>query len=93
MKSFLEAELDFDIVAHLGFVKNIDLAQKGIYSIQISLSYGNELQKNNSHNNKKNQKASEGIRISPIGLFSSPTSVDSYVDSQMVKKNIIDDLK
>ena len=79
MKSCLEAELDLDIVTHLGYVKNIDLAQKGIYSIQISLFYGNEISKHVSKNYK-----SEGVRIAPIGLFSAPTSLDSYVDRQKV---------
>ena len=34
------ANLDFDIVAHLGYVKNVDLLTKGIYMVQIKLYYG-----------------------------------------------------
>lgn len=86
MKSSLDAELEFDIVAHLGYVKNIDLAQKGVYSIQMSLYYGNNFDKPGSRNNKSQDKA---VKIAPIGLFSSPTSLDSYVASQKVKLKLI----
>ena len=34
------ANLDFDFVAHLGYVKNVDLLTKGIYMVQIKLFYG-----------------------------------------------------
>lgn len=36
----IRADLDFDIVAHLGYVKNVDLLTKGIYMVQIKLFYG-----------------------------------------------------
>ena len=36
----VRADLDFDIVAHLGYVKNVDLLTKGIYMMQIQLFYG-----------------------------------------------------
>lgn len=34
------ADLDFDIVVHLGFLRNIDLLSKGVYAVQIKLYYG-----------------------------------------------------
>jgi hypothetical protein len=36
----MRADLDFDVVAQLGYVQNIDTYQKGLYKIQISLYYG-----------------------------------------------------
>eukprot|EP01038_Epipyxis_sp_PR26KG_P010970 gene10970-14734_t len=56
------ADLDFDVVAHLGYVRNIDLLQKGLYIIQVTLHYGKE-----------------GTRIAPVGLFSAPSTLQSYV--------------
>lgn len=36
----ITSSLDFDVSVHFGFLKNLDLLQKGVYSIRASLSYG-----------------------------------------------------
>lgn len=64
----MKADLDFDIVAHLGFVRNVDLLNKGIYVVQIRLYY-----------------EVEGKLVAPVGMFSSPSSVGSEVQSQEVR--------
>jgi pimeloyl-ACP methyl ester carboxylesterase len=38
----MEAEIDFEIVCHLGFVKNLDIASCGYYFVDVSLSHGDE---------------------------------------------------
>ena len=34
------ADVDFDIVLHLGYVRNLDMSEKGLYILQISLLCG-----------------------------------------------------
>ena len=65
----MKADLDFDIVAHLGYLRNIDLLCKGIYIVQVKLYYG-----------------LNGRLIAPVGMFSSPSTVASVVQSQTVMK-------
>jgi hypothetical protein len=38
----MKADLDFDIVAHFGFFRNVDLLSKGLYVVQVRLYYGLE---------------------------------------------------
>jgi hypothetical protein len=66
------ADVDFDIVAHLGFIQNIDMEQKGIYVVQAGL-YCGEI----------------GRKIAPVGLFSAPSNMDSFVDTQKVNMTAV----
>ena len=63
----MKADLDFDIVIHLGFVRNVDLLNKGLYVVQVRLFYG-----------------LDGKIVSPVGMFSSPSSIASDVHGQAV---------
>jgi hypothetical protein len=36
----MKADVDFDVVAHLGCMRNVDLLHKGIYIVQARLYYG-----------------------------------------------------
>jgi hypothetical protein len=63
----MKADLDIDFVAHLGYLRNVDLLQKGVYCVQISLKCG--AQSNN---------------IPPVGMFSSSSTLDSFVDDLRV---------
>jgi hypothetical protein len=38
----MKADLDFDIVAHFGYFRNVDLLSKGLYVVQVRLYYGLE---------------------------------------------------
>jgi hypothetical protein len=58
----MDCSIDIDLFVHLGDIINIDLLQRGIYVIEVSLFYGLEKKK-----------------IVPIGLFSSPSHLDSHV--------------
>jgi hypothetical protein len=63
----MKADLDFDIIAHFGNIKNVDLLSKGLYIVQTKLHYG-----------------VDGKLIVPVGMFSSPSTVCSTVQSQTV---------
>ena len=64
----MEAAVDFDIIAHFGKLRNIDLSQRGIYYVQLKLFYG--------HDSKQ--------LVNPVGVFSAPSTVDSFVKSMRV---------
>ena len=59
--------LRVELLLHLGFIKNIDLWQQGIYCIQISLLAGRE-----------------STLLAPVGIFSAPSRIDSYVGTQRI---------
>jgi hypothetical protein len=68
------ANIDLDILCHLGFVKNIDLSNRGIFYIQVSLIYGEK-------------PGVEGLKISPVGLFSAPSTLDSHINGASIASN------
>lgn len=35
----MEADLDIDVVIHLGFLKNIDMLNRGLYNIEVTMRY------------------------------------------------------
>ena len=59
--------LRVELLLHLGFIKNIDLWQQGIYCIQISLLAGRD-----------------STLLAPVGIFSAPSRIDSYVGTQRI---------
>ena len=59
--------LRVELILHLGFIKNIDLWQQGIYCIQISLLAGRD-----------------STLLAPVGIFSAPSRIDSYVGTQRI---------
>lgn len=65
----MEASIDIELIAHLGEFRNIDLSQKGIYAVELGLYYG---------------AVAPSKKIVPVGLFSAPSTLDSYVDGQKV---------
>ena len=67
------ADVDYDIFSHLGFVQNVDLDQKGVYVIQVSLFCGDG-----------------GTKIAPVGLFSAPNALDSFVEEHKVCSRFVD---
>jgi hypothetical protein len=71
----MKASIEIDLLVHLGKFLNIDLLQRGIYSIEITLFYGNDRK-----------------RISPVGLFSSPSNLDSHVGDVLVRDSFHDEL-
>lgn len=38
----MAANLDFDLIVHLGYLENVDLSQTGIYVVQVTLMYGED---------------------------------------------------
>jgi len=69
----MEASVDFDIIAHFGKLKNIDLSQRGIYYIQVKLFYGHDAKQ----------------VVNPVGVFSAPSTVDSFVKSLRVMMKFV----
>ena len=62
-------ELSCDLIVHLGSIRNIDLGCRGVYTLQISV-----------HSCEKNVD----ITSTPVGVFSAPGDVDSFVGDQRV---------
>ena len=59
--------LRVELILHLGFIKNIDLWQQGVYCIQITLLAGRDT-----------------TLLAPVGIFSAPSRIDSYVGTQRI---------
>ncbi len=71
----MESSIDFDVVVHLGCLENIDLATRGVYYLELVLFYGKP------SNYKKNKNY---IKITPVGMFSAPTTIQSNVKGQAI---------
>lgn len=65
----MEASIDLDFLVHFGRFKNVDLAQKGLYRLEVVLTVNNSPKP-----------------IAPIGLFSSASTLESYVDDVKVRR-------
>lgn len=63
----MKASIELDLVAHLGEFRNVDLLQKGVYRVQISLKCG-----------------TQSNAIAPVAIFSSSSTLDSFVDDMRV---------
>lgn len=37
-----EAAIDVELAAHLGLFRNVDLLEKGVYAVRLSLAYGRQ---------------------------------------------------
>jgi Putative serine esterase (DUF676)/Protein FAM135 len=60
--------VDYDIIVHLGTLRNVDMSSRGVYMIHLTLLYGYDMR----------------CLISPVGIFSAPSTLDSFVDEQRV---------
>ena len=85
----MEADIDFDVIAHLGHIKNIDVQSRGYFYAGFHDSmfsmltfyacirlYFVRLTLLYGDNEQK---------IAPIGLFSAPSRLDSFVAQQRVR--------
>jgi hypothetical protein len=66
-------EYNLDLFVHLGCLKNIDLSSQGIYSIRVKVVTPNGASASSSDAYNLNH---------PIGLFSAPRSLNSYIDHE-----------
>jgi len=81
----MEATVDFDIVCHLGFIKSLDMRERGFYFIEMTLDYIEQRQGDIS----KSSNLTTTTTIQPIGCFSAPSTLNSNVRSVTVRKCII----
>ena len=66
------SNIELDVVCHLGYIKNISLLSRGAYYIQATLLHGG------------NDITTATTKVAPIGSFSAPTTIDSYVGNQKI---------
>ena len=63
MADTIRGAIDFDLMLHLGSLSNIDIYEKGIYFIQVTMKYGYD----------------DRQKVAPVGVFSAPSTYDSFV--------------
>ena len=63
MSNTVLGAIDFDLMLHFGTLKNIDIYEKGIYFIQVTMKYGYDCRQ----------------KVAPVGVFSAPSMYDSFV--------------
>ena len=88
------ADIDFDIVCHLGHVRNVAVSTRGVYFIKVALLFGKvpqvvaptslSLTKSPASTlmhptGDPSSNPKGAIKIAPVGVFSAPTSIDSTV--------------
>ena len=64
------AEIDLNVILHLGRFRNVDLPTRGIYYIEAALYCGCA------------PVTASSVQITPIGMFSAPQTLDSFVKRQ-----------
>ncbi len=79
--------IDVDVVAHLGFLRNINLLQTGIYNIQLGLCYADITSAitNTTVNGSQPVDTTAIQRITPTGLFSCPSTLGSFIFGTSVR--------
>ena len=60
--------IDFDLICHLGALKNMDIWERGLYFLQVTMKYGWDSRQT----------------VAPVAVFSAPSTLDSYVGNQRV---------
>ena len=63
MTDSIHGVIDFDLLLHFGSLKNIDIYERGIYFIQVTIKYGHDCRH----------------KVAPVGVFSAPSTYDSFV--------------
>lgn len=92
----MEADIDFDVLVHLGRFHALDISRRGIFAIRVCLSIGDEINFGSLHYNfnelnhdNMNVDTSRGSRqhpsskstfITPVGCFSAPTSFNAFIN-------------
>ena len=68
MSQVQRGSVDFDLICHLGALKNVDIWERGLYFMQVTMKYGWDLRHT----------------VVPVAVFSAPSTLDSFVGSQRV---------
>ena len=63
MADTIRGAVDFDLMLHFGSLHNVDIYEKGIYFIQVTMKYGYDGRQ----------------KVAPVGVFSAPSMYDSFV--------------
>lgn len=66
------AEVDFEVLLHISSFINVDLVDRGVYTIKVNMMIKDE----------------DGIRVRPVEYFSAATSFDSFIGGRGNSKNI-----
>ena len=74
MSSKMNADIDLSVILHLGHMKSIDIYERGYYFIQLNLYY------KTIHINQI---------LTPIAMFSAPSTLNSIVKSTIISDNNI----